>query len=143
MIDTPTADLPIANPSDDRIGEAVRRKVFGLIGLGARGRLVTVGVEQVRAAVRKGELAMVLVACDASRHSLDKVVPVLRARGIDMVEWPSAAELGAAVGRETTAAIGIMDQALARGIRGAMVGAAPAGARPAGDATRVSGRRMG
>jgi ribosomal protein L7Ae-like RNA K-turn-binding protein len=110
-----------------------RRKVLGLVGLGARGRLVVVGVEQVRLAAQKGNLQLVLVAQDVSQHSLDKVVPVLRARRVEMVEWPSAAELGGAVGREITAAIGIVDQALARGIRGAVAGAAPAG-----DATRVS-----
>lgn len=115
------------------LDEAVRRKVLGLVGLGARGRLVVIGTEQVRLAVQKGSVQLALVAQDVSRHSLEKVVPVLRARRVEMVEWPSAAELGGAVGRETTAAIGIVDQALARGIRGAVAGAAPAG-----DATRVS-----
>ncbi len=125
MSDAVDAPLPL----DD----ATRRKVLGLVGLGARGRLVVIGVEQVRMAAQKGTVQMALVASDVSRHSLDKVVPVLKARRIEMVEWPSAAELGGAVGRETTAAIGIVDQALARGIRGAV-----AGATPAGDATRVS-----
>ncbi|GAB1341435.1 L7Ae/L30e/S12e/Gadd45 family ribosomal protein [Gemmatimonas sp.] len=115
------------------LDETVRRKVLGLVGLGARGRLVVVGTEQVKIAAQKGNLQLALVAQDVSRHSLEKVVPVLRARRVEMVEWPSAAELGGAVGRETTAAIGIVDQALARGIRGAVAGAAPAG-----DATRVS-----
>lgn len=110
-----------------------RRKVLGLVGLGARGRLVVIGVEQVRIATQKGTVQLALVAQDVSRHSLEKVVPVLRARHVEVVEWPSAAELGGAVGRETTAAIGIVDQALAHGIRGAM-----AGAPPAGGATRVS-----
>lgn len=110
-----------------------RRKVLGLLGLGARGRLVVIGTEQVRLAAQKGKVVLAVVARDASRHSLDKVVPVLRARRVEMVEWPSAAELGGAVGRETTAAIGIVDQGLARGIRGAV-----AGAPPAGDATRSS-----
>lgn len=115
------------------LDDVTRRKVLGLVGLGARGRLVVIGVEQVKIAAQKGNLQMVIVAQDVSRHSLDKVVPVLRARRVETVEWPSAAELGGAVGRDTTAAIGIVDQALARGIRGAVAGAAPAG-----DATRVS-----
>lgn len=113
--------------------DAVRRKVLGLVGLGARGRLLVIGVEQVRLAVQKGKVQLAIVAQDVSRHSLDKVVPVLTARRVEMMEWPSAAELGGAVGRESTAAIGIVDQALAHGIRGAV-----AGALPAGDATRVS-----
>lgn len=95
--------------------------------------MLVIGTEQVRLAAQKDSVVLAIVAQDVSRHSLDKVVPVLRARRVEMVEWPSAAELGGAVGRETTAAIGIVDQGLARGIRGAV-----AGALPAGDATRVS-----
>lgn len=106
---------------------------MGLIGLGMRGRLVVVGAEQVRISATKGTLQLAIVATDVSRHSLDKVVPLLRARRVEVIEWESAAELGGAVGRETTAAVGIVDQALARGIRGAVAGAAPAS-----DATRVS-----
>ncbi len=124
-----TTPADVVQPLDD----AARRKVLGLVGLGMRGRLVVVGVEQVRIAATKGTLQLAFVAMDVSRHSLDKVLPVLRARRVEVVEWPSAAELGGAVGRETTAAVGIIDQALARGIRGAVAGAAPAG-----DATRVS-----
>ena len=113
--------------------DQVRRKVLGLVGLGMRGRNVVVGAERVRLDAQKGAVVLAIVATDVSRHSLEKVVPVLRARRIEVIEWPSAAELGGAVGRETTAAVGIVDQALARGIRGAV-----AGAIPAGDATRVS-----
>ena len=115
------------------LDDAARRKVLALVGLGVRGRLVVVGAERVRIEALKGAVQLALVATDVSRHSLDKVLPVLRARRIDVIEWPSAAELGDAVGRDTTAAVGIVDQALARGIRGAV-----AGAIPAGDATRVS-----
>jgi ribosomal protein L7Ae-like RNA K-turn-binding protein len=115
------------------LDEMARRKVLGLLGLGVRGRLVVVGAERVRVEALKGAVHLAVVAADVSRHSLDKVLPVLRARRIEVIEWPHAAELGDAVGRDTTAAVGIVDQALARGIRGAVAGAAPAG-----DATRVS-----
>ena len=94
-----------------------QRRVLGLIGLGMRGRGVVVGVEQVRAAAQKGKLVYALVAPDASRHSLEKVVPLLNARRIRFAEGPSARELGEAVGREATAAVGIVDANLARGIR--------------------------
>lgn len=71
------------------LDEAVRRKVLGLVGLGARGRLVVIGTEQVRIAAQKGKLVLVLVAQDVSRHSLEKVVPVLRARRVEMVDRKS------------------------------------------------------
>lgn len=99
---------------------ARRRKVLGLIGLGVRGRLAITGAEQVREQARRGNVVLAIVAVDVSRHTLDKVVPLLRAKRVEIVEWPSAAELGTIVGRDATAAIGIVDRALARGIRDAI-----------------------
>ncbi|MEO7511347.1 MAG: ribosomal L7Ae/L30e/S12e/Gadd45 family protein [Gemmatimonadaceae bacterium] len=95
----------------------LERKLLGLIGLGVRGRGVVVGVERVRDAAKRGFVRLAVVAPDASRHSLDKVVPLLQARGIRIIDGPSAAALGAAVGREATAAIGITDPSLAAGVR--------------------------
>ncbi len=71
----------------------------------------------MREGAKKNKVAFAIVAMDASRHSLDKVVPLLNARRVRFVEVPSAAELGAAVGRETTAVVGIVDRQLAKGIR--------------------------
>jgi ribosomal protein L7Ae-like RNA K-turn-binding protein len=96
---------------------AVRGRLLRLVGLGVRGRGAIVGVEQVRENVKKNKVAYVVVAADASRHSLDKVVPLLNARRVRFVEVPSATELGAAVGRESAAAVGIVDRQLAKGIR--------------------------
>lgn len=96
------------------------KKIAGLIGLGARGRLVVVGVERVREAVKRGKVQLAVVAPDASKHSRDKIVPLLEARQVMIVEGPSAAELGAAVGKETTAVVGVVDRDLARGIRAAL-----------------------
>ncbi len=94
-----------------------RARLLRLVGLGVRGRGAVIGVEQVREGAKKNKVAFAVVALDASRHSLDKVVPLLNARRVRFVEVPSAAELGAAVGRETTAVVGIVDRQLAKGIR--------------------------
>lgn len=103
-----------------------RRKLAGLVGLGARGRLIVVGVDRVRDAAMSNDLAFALVAPDASHNSLDKIVPLLNARRVRYVEDLSAAELGAAVGRQSTAVVGIVDRQLAKGIR-ALVEAGPDG----------------
>ena len=103
---------------------ATRRKVLGLVGLGVRGRLAVVGVQQVREAANRGRLRVALVAMDASKNSLDKVLPLLTARGVRVIDALGAAELGAAVGRETTAAVGVLDANLARGIRSIVEGSA-------------------
>ena len=108
-------------------GETERR-LLGLLGLGVRGRLAVVGVDRVREAAMRGKLRFAVVAPDASRHSLDKIVPLLRARRVRFVEGPSATSLGAAVGKESTAVVGVVDAQLAKGIRG-IVESSPGGAR--------------
>ena len=96
---------------------AQTRKLLGLIGLGVRGRGAIVGVQQVREAARRGKLQLAIAAPDASINSLNKVLPLLRARGILVLSGPSAIELGSAAGRDATAVIGIVDRGLAKGIR--------------------------
>ena len=111
------------------------RKLLRLLGVGMNGRLVIVGVQQVRDAAQRGKLKLAVIAPDASHNSLDKVVPMLRAKRIRLIEGPSAAEMGAAVGRESTAAVGVVDAQLARGIR-ALVESAPVEGQAA-DSVRV------
>jgi ribosomal protein L7Ae-like RNA K-turn-binding protein len=99
------------------VNDVERQRLLRLIGLGVRGRGAVVGVQQVRDAAKKGTLAFAVIAPDASHHSLDKLLPLLRARNVRFAEVVGAAELGAAVGRESTAAVGIVDRQLAKGIR--------------------------
>jgi ribosomal protein L7Ae-like RNA K-turn-binding protein len=107
------------------VREDVTHRVLGLLGLGVRGRRAVVGVELVREAAKRGKLRLAVVAPDASRHSLAKVTPLLEAKRVRIIEGPAAKRLGAAVGRESTAAVGVVDRDLARGIL-ALVNRAPA-----------------
>ncbi len=99
------------------MNDVARQRLLRLIGLGVRARGAVVGVQQVRQAAKKGTLAFAVIAPDASHNSLDKLLPLLRARGVRYAHDVSATELGAAVGRESTAAVGIVDRQLAKGIR--------------------------
>jgi ribosomal protein L7Ae-like RNA K-turn-binding protein len=94
--------------------------VLGLVGLGIRARRAVAGVTLTREAARKGTVVFALVASDISRNSLDKVVPLLKAKKVPMISGFSAAELGSVTGREATAVIGIVDHALAGGIQDAL-----------------------
>lgn len=126
----------------DKVDAATERRVLGLVGLGIRARNAVVGVEQLRMAARKGKLVLAIVAPDASAHSRKKVLPLLTAKGIRVVEGPGAAALGSAAGRESTAAIGITDAALARGIRKVLdEEAAPSSAAGRQEARRVSAQK--
>ena len=92
-------------------------RLLRLLGLGARSRGVVIGVDRVREAVKKNKVAFAIVAANVSRNSLDKIVPLLNARRVRFIEVPSADELGGAVGRNSTAVVGIVDRQLAKGIR--------------------------
>ena len=94
----------------------VRQRMLRLLGLGMRSRGVIVGVRQVREATKHNKVFLAVVAMDVSSNSLDKVVPLLNGRRVKFVEVPSAAELGAAVGRVETAVVGIVDRQLAAGV---------------------------
>lgn len=94
--------------------------MLGLVGLGLRSRNVVVGVEQVRAAARKGTLGLALVATDAAENSAAKLRPLLKARRVRVLDGLTGAQLGGVAGRHQTAAIGITDRALANGILGAV-----------------------
>jgi len=100
--------------------EPAKRKVLGLVGLGLRGRLAVVGVQQVRDAAKRGKLKIALVASDASQNSLDKVESLLTARKVRIVRDFSGHELGEIAGRELVAAIGVSDAGLADGIADAI-----------------------
>jgi ribosomal protein L7Ae-like RNA K-turn-binding protein len=102
------------------LSDAAARRLLGLVGLGVRGRLAVVGVERVRQAAKRRSLALAIVAPDASRHSLDKILPLLTALRVHYIQGPAAAALGAAAGREATTVVGIVDWNLAKGIREVM-----------------------
>jgi ribosomal protein L7Ae-like RNA K-turn-binding protein len=106
------------------VQEDIAHRVLGLLGLGVRGRRAVVGVELVREAAKRGKLKLAVVAPDASRHSLAKVTPLLEAKRVRIIEGPDAKRLGGAVGRESVAAVGVVDSDLARGIL-AIVNRAP------------------
>ena len=74
------------------MNDVARQRMLRLVGLGVRGRGAVVGVQQVREAAKKGDLAFAVIAPDASQHSLDKLLPLLRARGVRFAEGrPSVA----------------------------------------------------
>jgi ribosomal protein L7Ae-like RNA K-turn-binding protein len=105
-----------ARRPEDQMNAVMRQRMLRLLGLGMRSRGVVVGVRQVREAAKHNKVFMAVVATDVSSNSLDKVVPLLNGRRVRFVEVPSAAELGAAVGRVETAVVGIVDRQLAAGV---------------------------
>jgi len=90
--------------------------LLGLIGLGYRGRRVTVGVDGVRKELQAGTCWCVVVAEDASPRAVDKVVRLAAAKGVPLLPGPSAAAIGAQLGKPPVMAVGVRDRALASGM---------------------------
>ncbi len=90
---------------------------LGLLGLGMRAGSVVVGTGGVRAALQRGELALVMVANDRSSRTEEKVLRLARARGVPLVVGPNADDLGRSVGRGSVQAVSVRDAKLAAGIR--------------------------
>ncbi len=82
----------------DRVEHLLRRRCGDLIGLARRSGKAVAGYEKVRSALRDGEAAVLLAAADGGENGREKV----RAAGPDLplVDVLTAAELGAAFGRE-------------------------------------------
>jgi ribosomal protein L7Ae-like RNA K-turn-binding protein len=90
--------------------------LLGLIGLGYRGRRIVVGVDGVRKELQAGKCWCVVVADDASPRALEKVVRLAAAKGVPLLPGPSAAAIGAQLGKPPVMAVGIRDRALAGGM---------------------------
>lgn len=95
------------------------------VSMMSRQDVVVCGLE----AARRGKLLLAIAAPDASSNSLNKVLPLLRAREIPVFSAPSAKELGNAVGRDSTAVVGIVDRGLAKGIRALSLSAMTVGSK--------------
>ena len=90
--------------------------LLGLIGLGYKGRRIVVGVEGVRKELQAGKCWCVVVAEDASPRAVEKVVRLAAAKGVPLLPGPSAAAIGAQLGKPPVMAVGVRDRALAGGM---------------------------
>lgn len=90
--------------------------LLGLIGLGYRGRRIVVGVDGVRKELQAGKCWCVVLADDASPRAVEKVVRLAAAKGVPMLPGPSAAAIGAQLGKPPVMAVGVRDRALASGM---------------------------
>jgi ribosomal protein L7Ae-like RNA K-turn-binding protein len=91
-------------------------RLLGLIGLGHRGRHIIVGVDGVRRELQAGKCWCVVVAEDASPRAVEKVVRLAAAKGVPLLPGPSAAAIGAQLGKPPVMAVGVRDRALAGGM---------------------------
>ena len=90
--------------------------LLGLIGLGYRGGRIIVGVDGVRRELQAGKCWCVVVAEDASPRAVEKVVRLAAAKEVPSLPGPSAAAIGAQLGKPPVMVVGVRDRALAGGM---------------------------
>jgi predicted RNA-binding protein YlxR (DUF448 family) len=92
------APVTVSGDLADRVELLLRQRCMDLIGLARRSGKAVAGYEKVRSALRDGEAAALLAALDGGESGREKV----RSAGpnLPLVDVLSAAELGAAFGRE-------------------------------------------
>jgi len=91
-------------------------KALGLLGLGVRAGATVVGTAAVRAALKRGDLALIVLAIDRSRRTHEKVTRLAVAKGVQTIDGPNSAELGSRIGRSAAQAVGVLDPHLASGM---------------------------
>jgi len=83
---------------EDRIEVLLARRCAELLGLARRAGLIEAGFVKVRAALLKGDVAVLIAAMDGAEDGRAKLSAL--ASGLVLVSCLSAAALGAALGRE-------------------------------------------
>ena len=97
-------------PADD--GPALQ-----MLGIARRAGELVIGSEAVERAARSGELRLAVIARDAGENARGRVLPALEQGGVPVAECGSRDELGRALGRPPTVAVGLTDTGMARAVR--------------------------
>ena len=110
------AKAPVAVEAgiEDRVEALLARRCAELLGLARRAGLVRAGFVKVKTALAKGEVAVLVAATDGAAEDGRKLGPV--PSGTALVACLSAAELGAALGREHAVHVALKPGRLADGL---------------------------
>jgi hypothetical protein len=94
------AKAPVTAPADlpERVEALLARRCGELIGLARRSGLAVGGFEKVREALRGGRVGVLVAAADGAAEGREKIAAL--GAGLRVVDVLTAAELGAAFGRE-------------------------------------------
>lgn len=123
------ARRPVVVPPElaDRIESLLARRCGDLLGLARRGGLAVAGFDRVGETLRRGRVALLLVALDGADAGRRKLAAL--ARGLPTASVLTATELGAAFGRERVVHVAVGSGRLA--------------ARLLADMSRLAGLRAG
>jgi len=88
------------------------RRVLQLIGLARRAGRAVVGTQAAKDAALRGELALVVLAVDATENARKRLGGLAGEEGPRVIRYGTRAALGRAVGRDEAVVVGIRDRGL-------------------------------
>lgn len=91
-------------------------KIYGLLGLAARGRNVVSGEFSVENAVKDGSAMLVIVAQDASDNTRKLFKDKCSYYGVPVYAYGTKEELGHCIGKEIRSSVAVLEEGLARTI---------------------------
>ncbi|WP_076347095.1 L7Ae/L30e/S12e/Gadd45 family ribosomal protein [Alicyclobacillus vulcanalis] len=93
-----------------------RETILGLLGLARRAGVVIDGQKRVLDAVRTRRAHLVMIAEDAGDNGRKKLTDKAASYGIQVVAFGTKAEIGRAIGRDTSGAVAVVEPGFAREI---------------------------
>ncbi|MBD7983570.1 YlxQ family RNA-binding protein [Sporosarcina sp. Sa2YVA2] len=93
-------------------------KIFQMLGMAARARMLITGEELVLKEVRAGNASLVIVAEDASKNTLKKMNDKCNFYNVEKHEFGSREALGHAIGKESRVVLALTDTGFAGKISG-------------------------
>ena len=97
-----------------------KNKVFGLLGIAARGRNVVSGEFSTQSAVKDGSAILVLVAEDASENTKKLFRNKCTFYEVPIRFFGTKEELGHAIGKEQRSSLALLDEGLAKTVEKAL-----------------------
>lgn len=91
-------------------------RLYHLIGLGRRGRLLALGTQAVEIAVRKRQAQFVLLAEDAAAQSAQSLEKLCEHYQVACYRFGDKAKLGEITGKPERVTLAVLDEALAQGM---------------------------
>lgn len=94
----------------------IENKILGLLGLSARARNICFGNDSVLEEVKKGNVYILVIACDASDKTKKNWQFYSEKFGCKLVEVSNIDTISKAIGKSNKAVIGVKDENLANAI---------------------------
>ncbi|WP_342509543.1 YlxQ family RNA-binding protein [Sporosarcina sp. FSL K6-2383] len=94
------------------------KKIFQLLGMAARARMIITGEELVIREVRNGSAHLVIVSEDASKNTMKKLTDKCLYYNVEKHDFGSREDLGHAIGKESRVVLALTDAGFARKLSG-------------------------